>query len=179
MLGRISLGMVAPLALAACGGDTTAQEEGGDISMAEAAEIAQSNAIKPQPGQYKVTMEILEVSIPGAPAGAADMMKDMMAGQSHSYCMTQEDVDKGFEEMARQSQEGGDCTFRRFDVSGGDFDAEMVCNVEGQGAMTMKMEGEGTPTRSVMNMTMNGDMGGMGKMTMRMKATHERIGDCS
>ena len=179
MLGRISLVLVAPLALAACGGDTPAQEEPGDISMGEAAEMAEGGGSKPRAGQYKVTIEIVEVNIPGAPAGTADMMKDMMAGRSHEYCLTQENVDKGFEEMAKQSQEGADCSFRRFDIDGGSFDAEMVCNVEGQGAMTMTMDGEGSATRSVMDMTMKGNMGGMGDMTMRMKSTHERIGDCS
>ena len=101
----------------------------------------------------------------------------MMDGQAREYCLTQEDVDKGYEEMARQSQ-GGDCTFERFDVDGGTIDALMVCAGEQSNAMRMAMTGSATPTSSVMTMTMTGDMTGMGESTLRMKATHERVGDC-
>ena len=166
--------------LAACGSDAPDSVDTGDeVSMAEVAARAEASAMKPEPGQYSVSMEVLEVDIPGAPEGAADMMRGMMAGRTHSYCMTQEDVDKGFEEMARQSQENGDCTFQRFDIDGGDFDAQMTCNAEGQGTMTMTMKGKGTPTSSEMDMTMKGNMTGMGDSTIRMKAKHQRTGDCA
>ena len=46
------------------------------------------------------------------------------------------------------------------------------------GAIEMAMTGTATPTSSVMNMTMTGNMTGMGESTLRMKATHERVGDC-
>lgn len=179
---RIQLIALAALALplAACGSDdSVAQVDSGDsISMKEVAERAQDSGMKPEPGEYSVKMEVLEVNMPGAPAGMADMMSKMMAGQTHKYCLTQEDVDKGFEKMARQSQDG-DCTFQRFDVNGGDFDGQMTCNKTGQGMMTMTMNGHGTPTRSEMDMTMKGNFTGMGNSTIHMKATHERIGDCS
>lgn len=171
---------LASMLLISCGdaGDTSASGNDG-IDMKEAAARAKSSVIKPTPGQYRVTMEVLEVDIPGAPASAADMMKQMMGGQSHEYCLRKGDVDKGFEEMARQSQEGGDCTFQRFNVAGGNFDAQMTCKHAGQGVMTMTMKGAGTPTRSQMEMTMKGNFSGMGDSTIRMKSTHERIGDCS
>ncbi|WP_168157315.1 DUF3617 domain-containing protein [Erythrobacter sp. QSSC1-22B] len=176
--------VAAPLALVAligCGepeadsvdpGEATA----GGISQAEVAERAR-DTIQPQPGQYRAVMEVLEVDIPGAPEGSGDMLRQMMDGQSHEYCLTQEDVDKGYEEMARQSQDG-DCTFDRFDVDGGAIDALMTCTGEQSNTMRMAMTGTATPTSSVMNMTMTGDMTGMGESTLRMKATHERVGDC-
>ena len=43
----------------------------------------------------------------------------------------------------------------------------------------MTMAGTATPTSSEMEMTMQGNMSGMGDATIKMKATHERIGDCS
>ena len=166
------------LAVTACN-DSSDQAQSGDISLAEAAERAGESGIKPLAGQYSATMEVLEVSIPGAPEGMADMMQGAMGGRKHSYCLTQEDVDKGFEEMAKQSQENDDCSFERFNVDDGRMDALMICNVEGQGQMTMEMTGTGSPTRSEMDMTMKGDVAGMGEMNMRMKATHERTGDCA
>lgn len=171
--------LFASLALAACGSDAPEPADSGEtVSMDEVMARAEANAMKPQAGQYSVSMDVLEVDIPGAPKEAVDMMRGMMAGQSHSYCLTQEDVDKGWEEMARQSQENSDCKFQRFDVDGGDFDAQMICDAGGQGTMTMTMKGKGTPTSSEMDMTMKGNMTGMGESTIRMKATHTRTGDC-
>ncbi len=171
----------ASVLLVSCGGDASddATSSSESIDMKQAAARAKANAIKPQPGQYRVSMEVLEVKIPGAPANMADMMKQHMGGQTHEYCLKPGDVERGFEEMAKQSQKGDNCTFQRFDVAGGDFDAKMTCNNPGQGTMTMVMQGQGTPTRSEMNMTMTGNITGMGDSTIRMKSTHERVGDCS
>ena len=167
--------------LVSCGGDAgdDAAPAGDSIDMKEAAARAKATAVKPQPGQYRVTLEVLDVNIPGAPANMAEMMKQAMGGQTHEYCLKPGDVDKGFEEMAKQSQEGDNCSFQRFDVAGGNFDAQMTCTNPGQGKMTMTMKGRGTPTRSEMDMTMQGNMTGMGDSTIHMKSTHERIGDCS
>jgi len=176
---KFALAPMAVLALAACGEDPVDANADGEISIAEAAERAADSGIKPLPGEYKVSMEVLEVEIPGAPEGMVDMMRSSMGGRTHTYCMTQEDVDKGFEEMARQSQEDQDCSFEQFDIDGGDFNGKMVCNVAGQSSMTMTMQGTGTPTRSEMDMRMEGNVGGMGDMNMRMKTTHERVGDCA
>ncbi len=173
------LASVTAFALAACSSEAPETADSGEeVSMEEVAERAKESAIKPEPGQYRVTMEVLEVDVPGAPEGAADMMRGMMAGRSHSYCLTQEDVEKGFEQMARNSQEDDNCSFQRFDIDGGDFDAKMTCDAQGQGTMTMTMKGKGTPTSSEVEMTMKGNMTGMGDSTIRMKASHERTGDC-
>lgn len=179
MLGRGATIAVLGVALATCGGadQEEAAASGDTISMEDAAEIARNSKMKPQPGQYSANIEVLEVDIPGAPEGTADMMRNMMGNTTTKYCLSQEDVEDGFEQMARQSQDG-DCTFERFDVNGGTFDGRMVCNMPGQGSMTMTMRGEGTPTSSTMDMTMEGDIGGMGQSTIRMRATHERVGDC-
>lgn len=166
------------LPLAACGGSDVEESSGDGLSMEEVADRMQSADIKPEPGQYRVNMEVLEVTIPGAPEGTAEMMRDMMGGRTHQYCLTQEDVEKGFENMAKQGQDG-DCTFERWDIDGGKFDGRMSCSVQGQGKMTMTMSGNGTPTRSEVDMKMEGNMTGMGDSTIRMKATHERIGDCT
>lgn len=177
---RKSIQFVLPivaLGLAACGSPDDPAGSGDSISVEEAAERAKESGVKPEPGEYRVTMEVLEVDIPGAPPEAVKMMREMMGGQTHQYCLTQDDVDKGFEEMARQSQDG-DCSFERFDVDGGSLDAKMTCTQDGQGSVTMTMQGTGSATSSEMDMLMEGNMGGMGKSSIHMKARHERIGDC-
>lgn len=162
------------LTIASCG-DADSAASGEKISGAEGAERA-STAVQPQAGQYRATMEVLEVSIPGAPASATDMMKKAMGGHVVEYCLKPEDAKQGYEKMAKQSQKG-DCTFSKFNVIGGKIDAEMTCQAQ-NGAMTMMLDGTATPTKSVMNMTMTGNMSGTGQSTIRMKTTHERVGDC-
>ncbi|RGP41191.1 hypothetical protein BPTFM16_01487 [Altererythrobacter insulae] len=173
------IGLAPVLMIAAgCSGDAPESEGGEGLSMAEVAERAAGSTIKPEPGQYRMTMEVLDVDIPGAPPQAAEMMRGMMGGQTSEYCLSQADVDKGFEEMARQGQDEN-CTFANFDIDGGDIDAKMTCDVPGQGTVTMTLDGTGTPTSSEMEMTMQGNMTGMGDSTIKMKTTHERIGDCA
>jgi hypothetical protein len=172
--------MTFALALVACsGGEEKKAGSGETVSSKEVAEKAR-DMVKPKPGLYRSTVELLEVDIPGAPAGAADMMKGMM-GSSNStseYCLTQADVDRGFEEMLKNSQKG-ECTFERFEADGGEIDAVMNCTAQGGNAMRMTMQGTGGATSSEMTMNMETEMPGMGKANMRMTAKHQRIGDCA
>lgn len=164
------------LACASCGSDEGAGDSGEPLDSAEVAERAR-DAIKPQAGLYRSTMELVEVDIPGAEPGMVDMMRGMMGGQEHEYCLTQEEVDRGYEEMARQSQDEN-CTYERFEVDGGDIDAAMTCAAGADDEMRMTMSGSATSTSMEMDMTMSGNMTGMGEGTLQMKTSHERIGDC-
>jgi hypothetical protein len=171
--------MTLSMALAACSGGEEEAGSGETISNEEVAERARE-AVRPEPGLYRSTVELLEVDLPGAPEGMADMMKRAMgeSNTANEYCLTQEQVDEGFEEMARNSQ-NGDCSFERFDADGGKIDAVMNCKAPDGNTARMTMQGTGGPTSSEMTMTMASEVPGMGTANMRMKATHERIGDCA
>lgn len=169
------------LLVAGCSQGTEDAGGGEAIGTEELAERA-SDIVRPDPGLYRSTVELLEVDMPGAPAGMEDTMKRAMGGANSTteYCLTSEDAERGFEEMAKNSQKG-DCSFERFEADGGKIDAAMTCRggEGGEGAvMQMTMQGTGGRTASEMTMTMQTEAPGMGKATMRMKATHQRIGDC-
>ncbi|MFZ9396777.1 MAG: DUF3617 domain-containing protein [Erythrobacter sp.] len=167
------------VSLAACGSDPASDaESGGVVTSEEMAERVAAADIKPQAGQYRSTVEVLEFTLPGAPKEVNEVMRSNMAKRTSEYCLTQEEADRGFEKMARQSQQGSDCTVEKFDVAGGDIEARMTCAVPGQGKMTMTMSGTGSATGSDMEMTMKGDFAGQGEATIRMKVSNERIGDC-
>ncbi len=177
MASMAAVAVLGAAMVSACGDAGSADADNdGELSMEEVAAEAASGAIKPEPGQYRADMEVISIDIPGAPAGVVDMMKNSMAGNSSEYCLSQEDVDKGFEEMARQSQ-SGDCKFDSFEADGGNIDARMTCNADGQ-EMTITLDGTGGATSSEMTMTMDGTVPQMGKLNMKMKTTHTRIGDC-
>lgn len=178
---RIAIAAAASFALAACGGNTSADADGdGEITMAEAAAKTEG-MVKPRPGKYRATVEFLDVELPGAPQQVQDMMRGMFdqGPQTHEYCLTAEEADRGFEEMARQAREDdSSCTFEKFDADGGRIDAVMNCDAGGQGAARMTMQGTGGETSSQMTMTMDAKGPGGEAMTMRMKSSQERIGDC-
>jgi len=171
--------------LAACGGSAEQDADGlvaeseapsGDLSMAEVAERAREGTVRPQPGQYRSRVELVDLDIPGAPPQAAEMMRGQMA-QTNEFCLTEEDVEEGFRQLASQPQ-GGDCKFNKFDVDGGEIDAAMSCTNPGGGAVDITMQGTGEETRSEFTMKMSGNLGGTGDGSMTMKQTSERIGDC-
>ncbi len=164
-------------------GERAAQSGGesadGSISMEEAARRAAGIA-KPQPGKYRASVEIVDVSMPGAPPQVVEQMKQMQArgSQSREFCLTPEQAQKGFAEMVRQANSSEACTFSRFDVKGERIDAEMTCSRPGQGTGRMTMQGTGRRTSSDITTRMNIEAPGGNTMTMTMRSQQQRIGDC-
>ena len=130
--------------------------------------------MKPTPGQYESQIELLSMDIPGMPANMMGMMKGMFETKT-KICITAEEVEEGWKDALRKSQDG-ECKYESFSASGGQMDAVMVCDTE-NGKMTMEMSGTGTSTTSYVTMKMSGNMGtGPGSMSMRVK--QKRLGDC-
>lgn len=169
--------LAATLALAACGSPDPDTDGDGKISMEEAqASLEASGAVKPQPGQYRASVELLDFQAPGAPPNATEMMQGMFQ-RTFEYCLSPEEAERGFEEMAKTSQ-NGDCSFETFEADGNDIDAVMVCTGGGMGEMRVTLDGSGDETSSEMTMSMQGDFSGEGEGSMTMTTKHERIGDC-
>lgn len=176
---------ISTLVLAGCGAPDSGQDgaegtvvaDGEVLSQDQLAEAA-SGMLRPEAGQYQTTMELIDVDIPGMPAAQLDMMKNMFeTAASSEYCLTQEDADKGYEEMVRGGQKG-DCEFQKFDTDGGNIDAAMTCNADGA-VSRMTMVGTGTSTSGNMKMTMEQESTEMGTIKMSMNVRHKRIGDCA
>ncbi|MDG6077593.1 DUF3617 domain-containing protein [Erythrobacter litoralis] len=153
--------------------------DGAPIGMEEAARRAEG-IVKPQPGQYRATVQVLDISLPGAPPQVMQQMEQMRkaGAQTREYCLTPEQANKGFEEMIKQANSDDACTFSKFEAEGGKIDAVMNCSRPGQGSGRMVMQGTGSRTSSNMTMTMNIEAPGGNQMTMKMRSQQERIGDC-
>lgn len=186
-VSRIAALCLAPLALAACSSDEPAEEAGEDTAMSApdgmsedqiAAEIGK--AVRPKPGQYTSSAKLIALDLPGVPEAQAEQMKQMMGStieQTNSRCLTAEEAEKGFEELAQAAQEG--CKMESFKVDGAKFAGRMSCdNPDASG--TIDMSGTGTETSSDMTMKMNMTSPGLpgGKMAMTMQVKSERTGDC-
>lgn len=172
------------LALAGCG--QGAGEEPEPKSTAEV--IAEAGKLaKPQPGQYRTTVELIEFSVPGLPQSQAERLRSMMGSnlgdRSSTYCLTPAEADKGFEDMIRKMSEGQGgmaCEFARFDVDGGAIDAQMTCKgAQGmQSAVTMKGTATSQGTSMRMAMTQTAEMLPGGEMKMDLQLDSRRTGDC-
>ncbi|WP_369027073.1 DUF3617 domain-containing protein [Qipengyuania sp. RANM35] len=174
---RFVLLAFATATVAACGSPDA--DGDGTITMEEAA-AKSKDMVKPEPGKYRATVEMVNVEVPGAPKQFQDMMKQMISvgPQTHEYCLTKEEAEKGFEEMARQAQKNEDCSFEKFDADGGTIDAVMTCSRPEHGMARMTMQGTGTSTSSNMTMTMDAKTPDGKTMKMTMKSNQERIGNC-
>lgn len=160
--------------LAACspGGEGDANAD-GSVSADEAASAAAAMP-KPEAGLYRATITMKGIDVPGMGAAMEGHGSGMTT--TNEYCLTQEDVARGFEDMMKRGQDES-CRYEKFSVAGGNLDAVMLCQTQ-QGEARMEMKGTATPTGSQFDARMKMDLDGMGNGTMRFSAKHERVGDC-
>ncbi|WP_284126075.1 DUF3617 domain-containing protein [Parerythrobacter aestuarii] len=172
------LAMVAGLALfaSACSSGDADTDGDGEISAEEArAEMASAN-IKPEPGQYKMSMTFKTAEIPGAPPEMLEMLGKTMSN-TIEYCLTQEEADKGFEEALTREQDDS-CKITKMDMDGGTIDMAMTCEDESSGTMNITMNGDVSPTKSDLTMKMQGKIPQLGDANIEMNMKQERVGDC-
>jgi hypothetical protein len=164
-------------ALSACSSGDADKDGDGKITGQEAA-AESANATLPEPGLYKATVEIEEMSVPGMPAGMADQMKKTVAAQmSVENCLTEADRANMVKQMAPQSD---GCTYDKYDMSGGKIDAQMTCKTPDGGTAVTTMKGTVTSTGVDMvmeNTQTGGNQENGSHMKMRMKNT--RVGECT
>lgn len=166
---------LAALALAGCSSGADSDGDGKVSNDEAAAETAK--ATLPEPGLYKISVEIEEMNIPGMPAGMAEQMKKSTAAQmTVENCLTEADRENMVKEMAPK---GDECTYDKYDLSGGKIDAKMTCKTPDGGTAVTTMAGtvSSTGVEMVMENTITGGSAQAGThMKMRMK--NQRIGEC-
>lgn len=168
--------LVLGLALAACNKSSDTPETAEEVK----AEVAKLD--RPEPGKYRTTMKIIDVSIPGMDPARAAQMKNMFGatGKTTEFCLSKADADKGFEELNKRAAQG-DCTYDNFNAGGGRIDARMTCRTGRGMTMAYEMHGTFSSTGSQMSMKSDAAMAGMPGKGMHIEAEvkNERIGDCT
>lgn len=157
--------------VAGCSGGGADADAKGEVEVKGAVAAAKAQGVMPEPGQYKATMTMTGIDLPGVPAGHGGGMTT-----TTNYCLTEEDVAKGFEEMIKRGQDG-ECSYENFSLKDGKMDAVMNCK-SAEGGARMTMAGTVTPTSSEITASSAIDMAEMGKGTMNFTVKHERTGDC-
>lgn len=161
--------------LTACSGGGDADADGnGEVTLGEAAKQAEAQGLKPEPGQYRATITMSGIDIPGMPPEMAGHGAGMT--NNVEYCLTEKDVAEGYEAMMKRGQ-NGECSYEKFNLAGGNMDAVMVCKTA-EGTARMEMTGTATPTKSDFTASMKMNFNELGEGTMTFEGKHERIGDC-
>ena len=177
----IAIGLPLGLVLAACGGNDEAAEGAGETASAE--------AVMAQPGEYRTTATLAELTIPGASNEQLEQFRGIVSeglADGKTFCLAAQDAEAAGRELAKQLAEG-DCSVEEFALNGGNMDASMMCSIplpDGQSAngpvsvegtvreqsssMTVAMD-QVMPTNDGSEMTAN--------MTIRMDS--QRIGECT
>lgn len=173
---RIALAVAIILPLAACG------QEPAQQSPDQAAAEAVAKAPQPEPGQYRVTMKVSNITFPGMDGAMAEKAKTMFGGTGHTseFCLTPADAQKGQKEFYKRTAEG-DCKYEKFSATDGSIDAVMLCQTgKGMTART-EMKGIFSSVRSDITLKTQSQVPGApgGGMTMDAQIISERIGDCT
>ncbi len=170
--------LTALVLLSACGESEQSEPVAVNDIVTEAQKLN-----KPMPGKYRSTAKLLEIDVPGMPPSVVAQMKDQMSEmqrQTSEQCLTKAQVDKGWEDMVKNmnnATEDADCQFDRFNVDGGNLDAQMTCTAAAGVAAKIAMTGKMEPEKQVMTMNVS-QSGGPTQMNMKMEITNERIGEC-
>jgi len=159
--------------LAGCSGGGEADAKGA-VSVKDAAEQAKREMPRPQPGLYKTTVTMTNIDMPGLPPEMADHGKGMVTTTEN--CLTAADVDKGFEALVKQGQDGA-CSYESFALAGGKVDAVLVCKAQGRDTRTA-LSGTTTKTGADLTAATAMDFEGVGKATLNFTTKHERVGEC-
>lgn len=173
------------LMLAACNGAADK-----DSAAADAAPTPAPSASAPaslgkalfRPGEWETTVELIDVDIPGMPAGSVrDSMVEMMkkTKTTTKNCVTKEDAEKPEASVFTGSK--GKCSYDRMTMSGGKIDAVMTCvDASGRGKLEMTSVGTYDDTSFTMTNDMRTTAPGQSEaMHMKAKVTGKRTGDCA
>ena len=181
---RTALTAIGLMLVAAC--DSSPEVDVKDANMAEVSEAVRESGIagdddfQVRPGKWESKVAILEMEIPGMPAGMQDSMKAMMAKHqpsSFTSCLTPEEAKKPKEDFF--AGKDNNCRYDHFKMGDGKIDARMRCD-QGEAVQTMEMAGTYSPDAYTMTVTTNreGGAGPGGEARMKMRMDAKRIGEC-
>ncbi|MGK6319340.1 DUF3617 domain-containing protein [Sphingomonas sp. DT-204] len=174
--------ILAVLPLAACNqGPSVSATNASSEEVAAKVEAAGGGQALMSPGQWQSTVAISDVKVPGMPAAAAEQVKASMAKtQNFTTCLTAEDAKQPKGNFFGGDQ-GGQCKYDHFTMSGGKIDAVQTCTVAGT-QRKMTMTGNYSPDSYKIAVTSAGQGGGgnpMGNMEMTMTMEGKRTGECA
>ena len=171
----------AAIALAACSSGSEEVDADGDgtVSSEEAAEAVAK--VRPlEPGQYSMSMELIELTDPTMSEEEIAQAKQFfssMSGMAPPRCLNEEEAKEGMMGVAETIQ-NGDCTIDSMTSDADGMQGEMTCKAEnGEAKVTMQTTSTGTESEMTMNVVEPTADGEEKAVTMKVGMT--RTGDCA
>lgn len=166
MLQRMVLAAGIACVLAACS-PPAQQAENGASAPADAAAAGGM-----QPGQYRTTITMRELSIPGAPSTPINMAPTVTED-----CVTSSDIAEFTQGDMVDGDSGDTCTQNSMSTAGGQIQGESTCTGP-NGTRTVQISGTYSANRVDMDISSTSTDARAGVGTMRMSLASERIGEC-
>ncbi len=138
---------------------------------------AEGGAMEMKPGEWEVKIDFSSIEGAGIPEAAKAAIKEQVSKASTSKsCLTKEQAEKPGSGMFG-SPEGSNCTFAKFERTGGKMSIDMTCKPAG---MTLKSKMDGSFGADQYTMTMEQTMEGLpaGAITMKGTINGRRLGEC-
>ncbi|MBI3439558.1 MAG: DUF3617 family protein [Proteobacteria bacterium] len=161
--------------LAACSPPASQTSANGSSAASAPANSGAAVGAALQPGQYRTTVTIVSMNMPGMPAGMAEKMR--ARPNVSEDCVTSSDIAELTRKSLVDSEEGQTCSENHITSANGRIDGSATCRNEDGGEHTMQMHGTYGSNRVEMDMTMSGQTP-MGPMQQQMHMVTERIGEC-
>jgi len=161
--------------MAACSPPAPPQGANGSSSANAPANSGAAVGAALQPGQYRTTVTIVSMNMPGLPAGMAEKMR--ARPNVTEDCVTSDDVAELTRKSLVNEESGQHCTENSITSANGRIDGTATCSNGDGGSYTMQMHGAYGSNHVEMDMTMSGQTP-MGPMQQQMHMVTDRIGEC-
>lgn len=169
----ITFSLLALTALAAC---SPAADKKGDAPATPAPSVATKAGAMMTPGQWRTTVTVTAMSIPGVPPEALANMKTRPF--SSEECVSSHDMSAYLDKRAVSNPDDAqNCSSKTVNYSNGHIVGESVCTDSSGHAHTVKMTGSYSAERVDMVVDVAGE-GARGPQSQSMSLTAERIGAC-
>ena len=178
---RLATITAATLVLAACssGSDDVDADGDGTVS-AEEAKTAAAKVRPLEPGEYKMSMELVDIVDPTLDEqeiAQARKFFSAMSGMAPAKCLSEEEAKEGMTGIA-EGMQNGDCTMDTLTANADGMQGAMTCKGE-NGPAKVTMDTTSTGTESVMTMKVVEPTGQGSDKSVTMKIGMTRVGDCA
>lgn len=175
----IAFAVAFALPLAACNSEPEVSAENASAEdVAKQVRDAGGTASFVNPGKWRSTVTIEEMTMPGMPPEMAAQMKGFAGRtETHESCLSADEAKRPKEDFFSG---GKNCRYDNFSMGNGRIDAVMKCKEDGA-THTMTMNGTYSGDTYDMRMAMRSDAGegADAGMTMKMRVEAKRVGQCT
>lgn len=165
------------IGLAACNSGKKVEAENASVEdvAAKVRAADAGGAFTVRPGKWQSNVVLEKIDIPGMPAEAkAQIQKTMAKAMTGvSTCLTPEQAKKPKEDFFSGTK--GNCTYEKFRMDGGKIEGVMRCGDEGR---MQRIVFDGNYEPEAYDMHMESTVEGPSPMSMAMKVSARRVGEC-